>query len=185
MNVVPVSTYLNTIPILFLTVSCNFTGNLLSCKNQQLFNDNMYVKHSILYFILLVTLVFANKSTFVEKTVEPPSFLATTAPLVLHSLVIYFIFMCVTKMKIQYIGFCLFLIIAHFFITDYKNTYVKEGDATTKEFYMNVEKGIQVLFAVTVVIGIVTYYLKQRADYGAQFELANFFFGTPKCKFSS
>jgi cellobiose-specific phosphotransferase system component IIC len=87
-------------------------------------------------------------------------------------------------MKIQYLGICLFLIIAHFFITDYKNTYVKEEDNTRKEFYMNVEKGIQVLFAVTVIIGIVTYYLKQRADYGAQFDLVKFFFGTPQCKFS-
>lgn len=177
---IPTSVYLNTIPILFLTVSCNFTGNLLSCKNQAIFNNNIYVKHGILFSILLITMVFTNKKTFIEK--EPPEdtpFLKVTLPLLLHALAIYLIFMCITKMELKYLAVCIALVISHMFVTDYKNTYLKDSEAIAQ--YSNVELGLKGIFMVILLIGIGSYYLKQRADYGDKFELSKFFFGTIKC----
>ena len=109
---------LNIIPFIFLTVSCNFTGNLLSCKNQELFTNNIYTKHIILFFILLITMVYTNKSNFV-KVKDKPSFKDSIYPLILHSILIYITFLFMTKMDMLFLILGLFILLVHLMIDNY------------------------------------------------------------------
>lgn len=173
---------LSSLPILFLAVSCNFTGNLLSCENQELFTNNMYVKHFVLYMILLITVVYTNKKNFITGKLEKQSFSVQLLSLLGYSAFIYLLFVLLTKMRFIYIVVALVILFVHVFVTDYKKNQVNPENKEEIEKYETVELVLEILLGFITVVGVGLYYMKQKSDHGNEFSISKFLVGVPVCK---
>lgn len=174
-----ISNSLNSIFILFLAVSCNFTGALLSCKNQELFTSNMYVKHFVLYMILLVTIVSTDKQNFITET---KGFSEQLFLLFGYSFVIYLVFILLTKMIFIYIIVALVILFFHLFVVDYKKTQINHENEEEIKKYETIECILEILLGIIIVVGVYLYYMKQKSEYGDRFSISKFIVGVPVCK---
>ena len=53
--------------LLFLVVCGNYIGELLGCKTQKLLSENMYMKHIVLFFIIVGDRYFINNNLLLTK----------------------------------------------------------------------------------------------------------------------
>lgn len=164
---------MNTLLILLLTVSCNFTGSLLSCNLQKQFTDNVYIKHFILFCILFVTLTLTNPGDFVSE--EDITYLQQVGIILGHTLIIYLLFLLLSRMTIKFSLVCITLILIHFSVSKYASA---QAEPKTYDIYLNIIQGSTL---VCIIIGFYMYYQYQVKMYGKEFKWTTFIFGKPVC----
>ena len=94
--------------LFLLIISGNYIGNLVSCRTQYLFNNNIYVKHLIgfisLYFFIIL----------VELDINPFKALILSIPM-------YFYFIMLTKSQSTFFVSIIILLIILVFLHNYKS----------------------------------------------------------------
>ena len=160
--------------IVYLVISSNFLGNLFGCRIQQLFANNMPMKHLLAFLTVFFLIVISN----------PPEGYTIHQTLVLTT-AIYAWFFLTTKM---HISFWIPMILA-VFLAFVLYTYKKEAKTDLSKERQNMMEKIQtvaILFAgILTVIGVAAYYGEKKLEYDADFDATTFWLGKPDCKYAT
>ena len=167
--------------LVYLVISGNYLGNLFGCRVQQLFREEMWLKHLLGFFTAYFLIVLST----------PPENYDSLQTIGL-SAVIYGWFFLTTKMHVKLWIPMILAALAAYALHVYKKqalTAAEDKDPKQhKERLELVEKGQQVaiLFAVIVtVLGVIAYYGEKRLEYGAEFDAWTFWTGVPECRFAT
>lgn len=168
---------LNCFGLLFLTILSNYSDRLLSCDLQAKCVENVYVKHILTYLLLMFFIVAIDKKTYEtaaqKQWILPWIFLMT--------LVVYLMFLVITKMDAVYAFIVLFCIVVYMLLDIEKTGKDQKGDTVMVERLNHAQSGLIVLMTGVGVFGFVTYFFRQRREYGDQFRYSTFLLGTPVC----
>jgi hypothetical protein len=168
---------LNCFGLLFLTILSNFSDRLLSCDLQAKCVENVWVKHILTYLLLMFFIVAIDKKAYEtaaqKQWVVPWIFLMT--------LVVYLMFLIITKMDAVYAFGVLVCIVAYMLIDIEKTGKHEKGDTQTVERLNQVQLGLVLMMIAAGSYGFVTYFFRQRREYGDQFRYSTFLLGTPTC----
>lgn len=169
--------------LVYLVISGNYLGNLFGCRVQQLFREEMWLKHLLGLFTAYFLIVLST---------PPEGYTALqTAAL---TVVIYFWFFLTTKMHVKmWIPMILVALLAYFLYVYKKQALptpasdAKEEAVVTerREMVTNVQKASVLFAAIVTVLGVVAYYGEKRLEYGAEFDAWTFWSGLPECRFAT
>jgi hypothetical protein len=167
--------------LVYLVISGNYLGNLFGCRVQQLFREEMWLKHLLGFFTAYFLIVLST----------PPENYTSLQTIGLTA-VIYAWFFLTTKMHVKlWIPMILAALVAYALYVYKKQSLASaEGkeDPKVVEHRELVEKGQQVavLFATIVtVLGVIAYYGEKKLEYGAEFDPWIFWTGVPECRFAT
>lgn len=175
--------------LVYLVISGNYLGNLFGCRVQQLFREEMWLKHVLGLFTAYFLIVLST---------PPEGYTAAqTAGL---TVVIYAWFFLTTKMHVKMwipmilaalLSYVLYVYKKQALPTPVPMNSEKEGsqeDAVVTErraMVTNVQKASVLFAAIVTVLGAVAYYGEKRLEYGANFDAWTFWTGVPECRFAT
>ena len=164
--------------VFVLIVSGNYLGELFPCKVQQIFSDNMYVKHILGY----LTLVF-----FVALTIPE---LKKSESLLQLTFLIYLGFLILAKTYYTF-WFLIFGLIGVIYLLDMyekslegeeENTNTLINKSKTKLLISKVQLGLTIGILIFTLFGFLTYMGYKKKEYKGNFKYLTFLFGKPKCR---
>ncbi len=166
--------------LVYLVISGNYLGNLFGCRVQQLFREEMWLKHLLGLFTVYFLIILSS----------PPEDYNSLQTIGLTG-VIYVWFFLTTKMHVKMWIPMILAALAAYFLYVYKKqafpTDAKE-DAKAKERKEQiavVQKAMVLFAAIVTVLGTVAYYGEKRLEYGADFDAWTFWTGVPECRFAT
>jgi lysylphosphatidylglycerol synthetase-like protein (DUF2156 family) len=159
----------------------------MACEMQETFTKNVWIKHIITYLLLVFFIVAIDKNAYQEAAQRQ----WITPRIFLISLVVYAMFLIVTKMQAMYAIGILFLIVLYMLVDiELVGKTEKELESTNPE---DVEQAkvnrarlfkLQTLLVLVMMligaIGFISYFFKQRREH-PEFSYAKFLFGTGTC----
>jgi len=160
--------------LFLLIISGNYIGSLVSCRTQDLFNNNIYVKHMIGFISLYFFIILA------ELSINPFKALILSIPM-------YFYFIVLTKSESTFFISVIFFLLILVFLHNYKSYLDKKENLSKNEIlYLknnNILRKIVIgiIFTVTL-IGFLIYLGMKKVEYKNNFNFKNFFFGNIVCK---
>ena len=165
--------------LIFLAVSANFVGNTLNCSIQKLLTENAVVRHLFVLLIIYFTIDFTSKSNMHPMQIFK------------NAVFIYLLFILLTK---QTYGMFILNILLIFLIyicsimkqyieqEKEKNEENKESNLEWNEDIVNlVNKYLQYVLIITLIIGFILYFNKQYNDHKKNFSILIFLLGLNKC----
>ena len=179
------SDWAKAIFILYLMVSGNYIGTLFGCKIQNLFDNNMIVKHILgfatLYFF--ITLIEDSKDSNKDKPVVPPQ------KKLLNTAFIYFAFLMSSKMTIQFWIPFLLMIGGIYILSIFKDYYITEeiteGTPGKMETIDKIQNYLLIGSIITLVVGFIYYIGEKKIEYGKDFSYYTFMIGNPTCRINN
>jgi hypothetical protein len=162
--------------LLYLVISGNYLGNLFGCRVQQVFRENMAMKHLLGFFTAYFLIILA----------APPAGL-TPVQVLMFAAAIYAWFYLTTKMHVSLWIPMIITIMGTYVLYVYMK---QTGAADTKdsptaeqtERLERIRKVGVILAAVLTIVGVILYYGEKRVEYGSDFDVWIFWAGTPDCK---
>jgi predicted ferric reductase len=154
--------------ILYLVISGNYLGNLFGCRVQDLFTNNMLVKHLLgfLTFYFFITVAdSSNKYTLRNKF--------------LISITVYLIFILSTKIHYK-AWYVMIISLALVYILHLLKD--EKDDPEKQEQIKQAESFLVVIAAIVIVLGFIYYIGEKKIEYGKDFNLIQFILGAPSCK---
>lgn len=165
------SSTIGLVGILYVVISGNFVGDLLSCDTQRVFTHSLLAKHMI---ILLGSLFWVAEAVDAERD----SFLQ----IITKTFAIYFLFFISTKSKWWIlVPFFAMISIDQVLRIYEKKTIKKKANANTLKQVAKARTVVQTLGILLLVAGAVTYALKQKRDHG-KFHVWDFITGSKTCR---
>lgn len=156
--------------LLLLAVSGNFIAETLGCKVQKLLTNNMYAKNIIIILITYFSLGLSNG----DDVISPLENFK-------NALLIWIAFIIFNKMNLTFTLIAFGLLTIKLVLFNYIEYYNKKGETSKaeelKEYYNH-------LFSFNIgviIVGFILYFMKQYKDYGKNFNILKFLFGTLKC----
>ena len=165
MELVKLAPNLIAIFIFVLIISGNYLGELFPCKVQQIFKNNMYVKHTLGFLTLLFFVTLT-----IPEVKQQDNFISFT-------ILIYIWFILMTKCYYT-IWFLVFGMIGILYLLQiYKN---EKNEKV--EIVNNIEKTLIISSFIMTIIGFFIYMGIKKREYKDKFRYLNFIFGPPDCK---
>lgn len=157
--------------LLYILISGNYIGNLLSCSFQRILNENMIYKHVLAFAIFYITI-----SMSMEDSFNPLQHL-------LISFCSYVWFILTSKMKAYYIMAVLAVILTVYILNNIIKYYQKKHNSDKLKKINTIIHivGIVVSFIITIT-GFIIYYKIKRKEYSKNWSWNIFIFGKPFCK---
>jgi hypothetical protein len=160
--------------LVYLVISGNYLGNLFGCKIQQLFRDNMVVKHVLGLFTAYFLIILST----------PPENYTAESTLVL-TLVIYVWFFLTTKMHVYFWVPMILSVLGAYLLWVYKKQKLVKEEGWQKDWIEPLQR-VAVLFGgVLTAMGVVAYYGEKKLEYGNDFDAWTFWMGVPECRYST
>ena len=157
--------------LLLLAVSGNFIAETLGCKVQKLLTNNMYAKNIVIILITYFSLGLSNGNDAISPLENFK-----------NALLIWSAFIIFNKMNLIFTLVAFGLLTIKLVLFNYIEYYNKKGE-TSKSEELKVYYNHLFSFNIGVIIvGFILYFMKQYKDYGKNFNLLKFLFGTLKCK---
>jgi hypothetical protein len=171
---------LKSVLLLVLAVSGNFVGNTLGCQTQFQMTNNMFVKHSILIFLIFFTLNYTTTEN------ENPT------DQIVRAFKIWICYILFTKQNITFTALSAGILIMTYIIDTFSIHYEKKLEDKNLEEEMNENKKMvdflnifkNVSFnlgILTIIIGFYMYFSEKYIEYGPKFNSIHFIFGKPSC----
>ena len=141
---------------------------IFNCDLQRLLQQNVYVNHLFTFFCFLYIIVLTDNTISFSQ-------------IWWKTLLIYGLFVMLTKSKIEYVGIVLLLLLVDQCVNStiqtklQKNTDEDVSKLKTARTYIK-----YVIFGV-ILIGFISYFFRQRADH-KDFSFLTLLFGTPMCE---
>ena len=160
--------------LFLLIISGNYIGSLVSCRTQDLFNNNIYVKHMIGFISLYFFIILA------ELNINPLKSLILTIPM-------YFYFIVLTKSESTFFISVIFFLLVLVFSHNYKRYLDNKENLSKNEiiFMKNInfikKIVIGIIFSLSL-IGFLIYLGMKKIEYKNNFSFKNFLFGKIVCK---
>jgi len=165
-----ISSFVNAVPIVFIltaTILSNFLGDTMVCKIQKIFSYNYYLKYIIVLFLIYTTISLVNKKTSPLERFK-------------KSLVILIVFILFTKNTLRMTIIISVFMILLFIIEDYINYYKNTNKHTQFQKLEKISKFLKYLILFLIIIGHIIYLIKQKQQYGNDFNLIELYKGS-KC----
>ena len=144
--------------VLVIAISGNFLGDTLGCGMRRLLAEDLVVRHALLILTIYVTLE-TQKSVLARAT---------------QSLGMWLLFLAFTKMDARFtLATLLGLVVAYELDVHARHA----ADDRSEDLAHRVEAGVLLL----MVVGVVLYALRQRADHAGTWSWPRFLFGVPTC----
>jgi len=141
---------------------------IFNCSVQKLLKQNVYANHVCTFFCLLYLVVFAN-GTFTLNDV-------------LQTLLIYVLFIMLTKTDLEYVGMVLLALLIDQYISSMIKSKVAVDPKADVSKLTTIRTYIKYLVIVVILVGFVSYYFKQKKDH-KNFSFLTLFFGSSNpCK---
>lgn len=158
-----------------LIISVNFLGTLLPCRFKNIIENNMIVKHLFGFFIALFLILLS--TPFIEKDFT----------IILKSLLVYTIFILMTKTDIYVFLILLFISVASYSLVVIKAQYIEQnniGKSKLDKTIKTINTIVGVLynfFIIILVVGVLVYMGEQKIEYKNNFSYVTFFLGNTNC----
>jgi len=159
---------------LYLTIAVNFLTNIFSCHFQAVLRNNMYVKHLVSIFALFFFVILIKN----EKTDDEYLYFKN----MLSTLLLYFIFICSLRMKMNFFIIFITILCINFFIRGYIDSLNPILFKDKIEKLKEISKFLIILSLIIICIGIIIYYLEKKIKYGKEFSNKMFIIGDKNCK---
>lgn len=167
--------------IFYLIISGNFIGNLLSCKTQKLFTENIIVRHILGFATLYFFVVF----------VDPDSESFNPTSKIIISLMLYLFFVVSTRCYYPYVFAIICILLLIYIIEQYKTYYNKDKNKSklgkngllALKIANNSTTPLVVLNVILLVIGFVNYLGRKSIEYKPVWSWSKFWTGVVECKF--
>lgn len=162
----PPSDISNNVFILYMLIGANFLANLFGCEIQQLLTNSMVMKHIVGFMTMLFFVVI------VDKTNMPP------AKKMANTLMYYFVFLLTTRMDIKWWTPFVLILCATYVLGIFKDA---EPDKEKKKMYEETQKKMTLVNAFILLVGVLVYIGRKRAEYKGSFDWVTFLIGKPNC----
>jgi len=157
--------------LLYVLISGNYIGNILSCSFQKLIQTNMLYQHILAFCIFYLTI-----SMTVNDSLNPMQSL-------LVSVISYIWFVITCKMNALYVSIVLFIIFITYMISNIIDYYQKEHESDRLKHTNYIVKSVGFIGAVlTTLVGFILYYRSKRREYSKNWSWSFFILGKPVCK---
>lgn len=159
---------------LYLIISSNFLGDLLSCKFREFLSSNMIIKH-ILCIITFGFLVILAGIDLEDDNIYYNGIFIT--------IILYIWFVLSTRTHV-YVTLIIVLLFFVMYIINYRVKYLKEKNKPTKKLEL-INKYILIATGIITVLGVINYgYLKniELNKRGETFSFFKFLIGNVKCR---
>jgi len=185
-----VNTHIYSIIIFILIISSNYLNELYPCKFRDIFDNSMLIKHifgvfTIMFFVLLSV-------PTVEHGIKK---------ITVKSVILYIIFLLMTKTNKHIFLFVLFLLFMTYIIVlstpkqnrlkEVQEKEVQEKEVQEKEVqekiikYNKIISYLYSLILISIFIGVIIYIGEKKIEYKKNFKYTTFFLGKTMCKGSS
>lgn len=156
---------------LYLWLMFNYLNTLLNCDLQKVLRSNVYVKHlfGLIAFYFLFTILDPNNSASVGITFA-------------KTIVVYVLFMMVTKSKWYFSLTAISLLLADQVLKNHIAYLRKQDPSADVSRFEKARTVLEISMVVLIVVGYAHYFILQRRDYGSDFSWPKFVFGTVKCR---
>jgi hypothetical protein len=155
--------------LIFLAVGANFVAETLGCSLRKLLGGSMAAKHILVYALIYFTVNFTSA--------EP----LTPSQQLIGSVLIYAWFVMFNKNIPETTVAVLLLVTASLFFKNFENYYSKTDDKKNVKTYKDLHTySVYLAFGITL-LGFYMYYVKQKADFGDNFDWGLFLFGKLDC----
>lgn len=159
---------INPLFIFYVTLGGNFVAQLFPCQVQKLFTENIYYKHFLAFFILFFAIVLTSNES--EKI---------TATLFSKTLILYSLFIILTRMDKNFFLMFFFIMCIKFIII---NELSHTQDNTLKDKYNKINKTLNYVLISIGIVGFILYYGEKKYEYGKRFNFFTFLLGKPVCR---
>ena len=167
--------------IFYLIISGNFIGNLLSCKTQKLFTENIIVRHILGFATLYFFVVF----------VDPDSESVNPTNKIMIALVLYLLFVVSTRCYYPFVFIIICILLLIYIIEQYKTYYNKDENKSklgkngllALKIANNSTMPLITLNLILLVIGFVNYLGRKSVEYKPVWSWSKFWTGVVECKF--
>jgi hypothetical protein len=168
--------------ILVLIICGNFLGQLFPCKVQDMFNNNIILKHVLGFF----TLLFFAISTIPELHFVETG-LGKFSDFILTSVILYFWFILMSKNYYIFwlITFGLAGIMYLIFLYEKTEKVVYENENKvyeTPNLLVKCKKILGLKILSSTIFGFLIYMGAKKEEYGKKFDYFTFIFGKPSCR---
>jgi hypothetical protein len=151
-------------------ISSNYLGALFGCKVQDLFNENMLMKHLLGFLTLYFFVNLVDTSGFSGKTPVQKLYV---------SFGIYLVFMMSTKLNLKMFYVFILSLMGIYVLYIIKDT---SKDEDQKKMISNVQTLMSLVSAVALVVGFFYYMGQKKIEYGNKFSFTTFLLGNPSCR---
>ena len=167
--------------IFYLIISGNFIGNLLSCKTQKLFTENILVRHILGFATLYFFVVF----------VDPDSESANPTNKIIIAVMLYLLFIISTRCYYPCVFAIICILLLIYIIEQYKTYYNKDENKLKLDkngllalkIANNSTKPLVVLNLILLVFGFINYLGRKSVEYRPVWSWSTFWAGVVECKF--
>lgn len=173
-NISNISGLVSNLSIFLFIIAANFATDIYSCSLRHIFNEYMFVKHMLGFFIMLffVGLVRENKSNIQTK--------------ILETFILYFWFIFIMRAPTIITIITIFIICSIYLINLYiedienkltENKEINEENSKDIEFYKNLTNILFVVSFLFSIIGTIIYIIALKNNYGNKFSIYLFLLG--------
>jgi hypothetical protein len=170
--------------LFYIILVAKYFDKMLSCDFQRFMETNILAKHAVAFISAFYVIVLTETDKEDSDKSMWDYFMTT--------LVIYGIFLLSTKAKAQFVFPMLLLLLVDQLLKVYMDIREKKAKKANKKEEDKSELSTSTLETVRsllgygifgfITVGFLSYYFRQRADFGANFSTSKFLLGTFKCK---
>jgi Ca2+/Na+ antiporter len=170
--------------LFYIILVAKYFDKMLSCDFQRFMETNILAKHAVAFITAFYVIVLTETDKEDGDKSMVDYFLTT--------LIIYGIFVLSTKAKAQFVFPMLLLLVLDQILKVYMEMREKKEKKANKKGEDSSELSTSTLETVRmllgygiggfITVGFLSYYFRQRAEFGANFSTSKFILGTFKCK---
>lgn len=154
--------------LLFLAILANFLGNTMNCGTQKLLTESPLFRNIAVYFLIYFTINFTSSNISPSK-------------LFMNSGFVFVLFILLMKQNKILFVINLFIIFMIFVSNQSKMYYENKKSKKDVDHYHLRTKFFAETIPFTLILGFILYFVKQYSDYGTDFNILKFLFGTNVC----
>ena len=160
--------FANTTPLLLIlciTILTNFIGDIMGCKIQKIFRENIILKYCIILFIIYTTIVL------VDKNISPKEHF-------IKSIYILILFLLFTKNTFRITMIIIICMIILFITEDYINYYINIKNEEKIKQLTKISTYLKYIILILILVGHILYVIKQSNNFGKDFNIIKLYRGT-------
>jgi len=169
--------YLYPIFFLIIIIFSGYIAQLIPCTLQNMFNNNIYLKHFLGYLTIL----------FLVQLVDPSYSNNNVIKLLGITFILYFVFIFISKTYYTYFIGIICMLTLKYLLRIHKNYLVENKEDKNNINKINnitlIQNIITIIIFILIFIGFLTYMGQKKYQYKNKFSFITFLFGKPDCSF--
>lgn len=149
--------------IITVIICGNYLGELLPCRFQKKLKESMIIKYIFLFLSIFFLVLYSKEDNIIKNLYQ--------------SLIIFVWFIILSRNGYKFFLFNSFLLFVIYIL------YLKENNIENKETLNLVINILIIISSISIIIGFILYFIQKKRKFKKKFNLKNFLFGKPVCKY--